>query len=337
MMTTFTTPTELDPAVRPGVHLDMHGALEDASTQAQPAGREEPPDHERYLDELARIDADRALLDELEWCSGLGIEHLIVSLLLDRDHPGEWTRAELERGAARGGRARGDRRRVGAAAGGRGGGPRRRACAPLAVRALPERHRDHRPVTHPCPVACVARLSDHARRPGALADAAATVRRRRPRARLAPSTRPPRRAAPERSTCTLCQAMHAQQRLTVLRPRCARLSPAPSNAHSLAPSQPSPAALSPPPPGHPAARLRFAPPHGTQLHLKVRFVLLFWLQDALDRQDRAGSAPLLRAAGRAGPGRLLLRSRRGAGRVGRRRRAGARPRGPGGAPSSSTR
>ncbi len=95
-MTTFTTPAELDPVARSGVCLDMHGALDEASTQPQPASGEEPPDHERYLDELARIDADRALLDELEWCSGLGIEHLIVSLLLDRDHPGEWTRGELE-------------------------------------------------------------------------------------------------------------------------------------------------------------------------------------------------------------------------------------------------
>lgn len=95
-MTTFTTPAELDPVVRPGTHLDTHGALDDASTQAQVASREEPPDHERYLEELARVNADRALLDDLEWCSGLGIEHLIVSLLLDRDHSGEWTRRELE-------------------------------------------------------------------------------------------------------------------------------------------------------------------------------------------------------------------------------------------------
>src|ERR1039458_3232546 len=48
-------------------------------------------------------------------------------------------------------------------------------------------------------------------------------------------------------------------------------------------------------------------------------VLLFWYSDALDRQDRAGPAPLLRAAGGAGPGRLLLRAWRGARRLGGRR------------------
>jgi hypothetical protein len=170
MMTTFTIAAELVPAARSGAYLDMHGALDEASTQVEAAGREEQPAHERYLDELARIDADRALLDELEWYAsgeptaveidlgdhhdallgalrtqeeaerghaeslpedaeavrdraqenaaslagairrieetdvlsphqglpGLGIEHLILSLLFDRDHPGEWTRGELE-------------------------------------------------------------------------------------------------------------------------------------------------------------------------------------------------------------------------------------------------
>ena len=67
MTTKFTIPADLVPLARSGIHLDMHGALDEASTLIDAAGREEPFAYERYLEELVRVEASCALLDELEW------------------------------------------------------------------------------------------------------------------------------------------------------------------------------------------------------------------------------------------------------------------------------
>jgi hypothetical protein len=69
-MTTFTIPAELVPLALSGIHLDMRGVLDEASTLIEAAGREEPSAYERYLEELARVEASCALLDELEWRAG---------------------------------------------------------------------------------------------------------------------------------------------------------------------------------------------------------------------------------------------------------------------------
>jgi hypothetical protein len=64
-MTMFTIPAELVPLARSGAHLQLCGALDDASALLEAAGREASPGRERYREAYARIDKAHALLDEL--------------------------------------------------------------------------------------------------------------------------------------------------------------------------------------------------------------------------------------------------------------------------------
>ncbi len=112
--------------------------------------------------------------------------------------------------------------------------------------------------------------------------------------------------------------------LTRLRCRSARLSPTRPTMCPSPPRRPFPYAPYAPKAGHPAARLRCAPPHGTQLHLKsASFAIL------LSRCSRSGRSRWVSTAITSSrwprARRLLHRPRRGPRRVGGRRRAGPRP------------
>ena len=126
-------------------------------------------------------------------------------------------------------------------------------------------------------------------------------------------------SAPLTRTCTQALGLRPPPHdarppaLTAPCPRSVRLSPTSHTTRPASAATSSPAALSAPPPGYPAARLRCAPPHGTQLHQRVLALLFCSVLSTTEQQiltvpqvaEELG--PLRRSATGSTAGRCLRR------------------------------